>query len=135
MRLNYATLVAAFLLLGTAPAIRAYDAVDDLLASGPVDVPVTAADHVDQNRGHAFDTPSDALSTHDSSRVQPHVHPFATHGQPSAEISLADSATSTTADHKPATTWHVDAVPEPSALAMAVVAMLFFLLFGRRRAS
>ncbi|MBI3839742.1 MAG: PEP-CTERM sorting domain-containing protein [Planctomycetia bacterium] len=137
MQLNYVGLVSALLLLTSqsAKAEWAYDAVDALLAPGPsgtVGEPLSAAGSLESDSIRSFGQTSVGVPGPESTPYSGQAQFAATNDQPSTERAIGESLSSSGPQHK-SRSWQIDSVPEPSALAMAAVALIFFLLFGRRR--
>lgn len=137
MRLNYALAAAALFLLTSqsAQADSAYDAVDALFAPGPtttVGEPLSVPKSTEAGGISPLTSISVGLVGPESSTYSGQPHARAIDDQPSIEVAVTDPDTSGAAPHKSKTSGHV-AVPEPSALAMGAVALMFFLYFFRRR--
>jgi hypothetical protein len=134
MQIHAALLSASVLLIAqSARAEWTYDAVDALLASGPIgDVsePLLPPSSVEGDGVNSIGQASTGLAAPEAVPYSRETPFFATMDQPDTSVAVA----STDAPHnksKPLS--RADFVPEPSALAMGTVALIFFLLFGRRR--
>ena len=125
MKLIYALLCVACLVT-VRPAISRADDLDDLLSSEPSALQVEQAPGAVQ-AGLAYDLENhDALDYRDHSRWQPPIAVPMTRTTKSAQPT-------TGATEKPAPPAGLNVVPEPSAIALGVLALLYFLVFGRRR--
>jgi hypothetical protein len=150
MQFRLAALVSAVVLLvsQSVRAESAYDAVDALFAPGPsgavgepLSPPVAAeADDVSSigQTSAGLSTPEPAPYSGQAAFSATLDQPATKLDQPVSEPDIGDldtgnSVASTAAQHKSKPFSQVDFVPEPSALAMATVALIFFVLFGRRR--
>ena len=155
MQFKYAALVSAVVLLisQSARAEWAYDAVDALLAPGPSDAvgePLSPPSSAQADDVSSIGQTSAGLAAPEPAPYSGQTPLSATLDQPStkldqpdselaigelaiSDLDTGDSAAPTAAHHKSKPFSRVDVVPEPSALAMATVALIFFLLFGRRR--
>jgi hypothetical protein len=150
MQVKFAALISGVVLL-IAPSARAdwaYDAVDALLAPGPSDAvgePLSPPSSVEADDVSSIGQTSAALAAPEPAPNAGQTPLSATLYQPSTkldhpssqldidELDTDNGVASTAAPHKSKPFSHLDVVPEPSALAMATVALIFFLLFGRRR--
>jgi len=118
-RFHFALFCAALLIVGRSSHAQAPDEVDRLLANesvaAPLDVP-------------SSESPADRSligreASDDAGRYwQPPVGA-------SSDVARLPSA----ADQKPVATEGISLVPEPSAIALAALALIYFLIFGRRR--
>ena len=96
--------------LAAGPSARA-DELDELLAAEPVHVELEPLSTAGNRAPIVMHDPSDATArVKDSGRTGAH--------EPA---------------QKPATSSPLNAVPEPSTVAIAGLALLYFMLFGRRR--
>jgi hypothetical protein len=134
MQINYAVVLSAIVLLfcQSARAESAHDAVDALFAPGPISEASEALSppsSVEADGVNSIDR-AFGVAVPDAVPYSGETPLFATIDQPEASVGVA----STGAPHnKSQPLSRADFVPEPSALAMATVALIFFLLFGRRR--
>jgi hypothetical protein len=134
MRPIYAALICALAVVAARPAQSRGDELDDLLSSPPIasshepaassnesgsDVTADAADHFDLSD-------SDAASYADQSRWHPVVG-LSTHA-----ATKGKSTSDGSAQKSPAPS-NLSLVPEPSAVVLAGLALIYFLVFGRRR--
>jgi hypothetical protein len=112
-----AVLLTAALCASPAPA---YDVVDELFGV----TPTTSAETTHEVPSHV--APAQTSSTSDPiygvmvSEESAPVHPAPVSAPPAV-------------DHKPVPLGPISAVPEPSAVLLAIVALVYFLVFGRRR--
>jgi hypothetical protein len=119
-RFHFALLCAALPIVARSSHAQALDEVDRLLANesvaAPLDVP-TSESLADRSL-------IGREATHDGGRYwQPPVGA-------AGDVARVSSGA---ADEKPAATEGISLVPEPSAIALAVLALIYFLIFGRRR--
>lgn len=129
MKLILATFscAAALVLLATSRASAEPDELEALFANS-----VKVAEDV----AGAEDADDASAATADASDSQQTVPNY---GGPSpwkvpAELHSVDGTVNAeSADHKQAPTSPINAVPEPSAIILALLALGYFLLFGRRR--
>jgi hypothetical protein len=150
MQFKYAALVSAAvsLISQSSRAEWAYDAVDALLAPGPsgaVGEPLSPPSSVQADDVSSIGQTSAGLAAPEPAPYSGQAPLSATLDQPStkldqpdSELAISDldtgnSVAPTAGHHKSKPFSRIDVVPEPSALAMATVALIFFLLFGRRR--
>jgi hypothetical protein len=136
---DFAFAVLLIVALAVWPGVAAADDIDDLLASepSPAVAPISeSAPATSTVFGQdLFGTPvtfepssiTGELDWQPAERVaQPSAHP-----QPGAPAAAHQAAAPTDPKASPAP--GINLVPEPSAIALAVLAMLYFLVFGRRR--
>ena len=125
MKLTYALLCIACL-VAVRPATGRADELDELLSSEPSASQVESAPAAVQ-AGLAYDLENnDALDYSDHSRWQPPIV------VPMTRTTKSPQPT-TGAAEKPAPPAGLNVVPEPSAIALGVLALVYFLVFGRRR--
>ena len=101
------------------PGVGPSDTGANFTVSGSENSAFSEAKHWNATIGPSFDDQDEAdakEASHDKTTVQ-----------------HADRSPSTAAEDKAAPAAEVSAVPEPSAVALAVLALVYFLVFGRRR--
>ena len=128
MKRVYVALFCAALMVAFRPAPSLGDELDDLLASEPVGAPseVVSGD-VGADEVVDFDlTNSDTPGYTDPSRWQPAI------GVPTPRRAKSKSP-STSSTQKSVPPGDLNVVPEPSTIALAALALVYFLVFGRRR--
>ena len=138
VQFKYAALVSAVVLLlsQSARAEWAYDAVDALFAPGPsgaIGEPLSPPVAVEADDASSIGQTSAGLTSPEPAPYSGQSPLVVTMDEPSTELPIGSSIAATTEHQKSKSPWRVDSVPEPSALAMATVALIFFLLFGRKR--
>lgn len=125
MKPIYALFCVAFL-IADRPAPARADELDDLLSSEPSALQVDLVPSSAQP-GLEYELQNqEALDYTDHSRWRSPISAPLTRAAKSAQPA-------TGATQKPAPSTSLNVVPEPSAIALGVLALLYFLVFGRRR--
>lgn len=133
MKFGRGALLCGALLVGTARLVTA-DEVDDLLAGKPVRIVQDPAPVAAQS-APLPETPAVApLETgplDSPSSTDEAFWDLSLEGQPNAKF--AGPSPPPNNERKPAPATNINLVPEPSAIALAVLALVYFLIFFRRR--
>ncbi len=111
-----------------AGSARALDDLDELLSG---DSAVAAADSTQDNLVNPGTVELRSSATGNEARAFSDHLPWS----PSLDKPGADLASDTSQPlaHRPAAATDISLVPEPSAVALAALALCYFLIFGRRR--
>ena len=128
MKPIYAVLLCAVLLVMSRPALVSADELDDLLSSEPSALPpAQGQSDVGSESSADFDLADhEATSYSDQSRWHSAIGP-------STARSTKSKPTLDASAQKPSEPSGLSVVPEPSAVFLAALALLYFLVFGRRR--
>jgi hypothetical protein len=132
MKIGRGALLCGALLVGAARLVTA-DEVDDLLAGKPVRIDQAAAPAVAQPGPSPKDRAVVPLETFTLESPPPDEQTFwdpAIEGQLKPKFAHDGPPQH---ERKPAPSTNINLVPEPSAIALAVGALLYFLIFFRRR--
>ncbi len=143
MRFTCAVLLAAIAVLSCFGKAVYADRVDDLLAGKPVDIEaLVAQDELSVRESGAEDSGSSPVASADEptkSHVSQDTAPLA---DKSWDLALAGSALASHVEIPPLAgngqnqpDGVINLVPEPSAIALATAALVYFLIFFRRRYS